>query len=909
MIWLCLLRFAFAQDCSTYSCSDCISSTDCNWDVSASTCAAGSLDQDASLCQMTYVTFQTDESLCVGLPESTCISATNCTFEAGQCKGQPVRIAVYGPVDLDVQSPESGDSSENSGAESSATQSADSSTEESTTDASSQNAETSTEEVSTDGSGSSSDTGGVDSATSAESSDEQASSETDAQSGENNGASPSNSDSSTSAETSGDSSSAVEGAFCTADVITCPDGSMKSRNPNNDCEFDECPASTVSASSTSRPGIRVLIADCEMMRTRETCSGMHEGKQCMWDAYDRKCVESEVGDPDHICRQYINPAECNGNHLCSYDNAERKCVQFSDSPVPVLPRPVPGNPTNGFPSRPVPGIPANGFPNRLPPSTSTTSGSSNSAPPPFPPHGLAMDCEYFRSPTTCSGKFHEGKTCLWSVEKNSCIESEPGDLEHICGQYATPGPCRAEVGCLWGPENKCEQASEYGIVTPPRPSTPISPSGGRPPLPTNPSSSSSNPRPNFGGSGSSGSASSNPRPIFGGPTSGSRPVFPPIPGLTGDCEIYRSPSSCMGKFHEGSQCYWKAEKRECIAGEIGDLDHICAQFGSPAQCQGHPGCSYDSNERKCVQFGDAGGSPPFFPRPPSGSFPRPNGGFPGPSSNPGGFSGPSTNNGGSSSSQSNPTFNNPSGSSNGPVYPPMPGSFMSGGDCETYLTRNACTGKRHDQAQCYWNAERRECVEGEIGDLEHICGQFSIPSNCQQAPGCAWDLHEMRCSEWNDVEVQAPPGFMNMRGVRSGGQSAPSSADSSSSSNSESSSTSTSGTSSSSSTSSSSQSQMEQCRSFQSPRSCISGGCYWTPDNSCVSSGYRLKSSHSLPPLSRVHPNQIKQDNGSHFNFLLLGMIIPSMLFGMGIGVFLYKKFDVISSIENKYLNMDELKQ
>jgi len=506
--------------------------------------------------------------------------------------------------------------------------------------------------------------------------------------------------------------------------------------------------------TASGAAMRVLINDCEMLLTRATCFGMHEGNQCMWDAYDRKCIESSYGDPDHICRQYRLLSECNNNPRCTFDFTEGKCVQGSDgSGMPIF-----GSGSGG------PGPAMGPGPNRGMPNGGAIDPNTRPNMPPrgpvFPPPAIA-DCEEYITPTACKGKFHDGKSCMWSMEKMSCIESTPGDLEHICGQYGTPQSCRHKLGCVWGTEMKCEQGSEYGLPTGIMSLLPQI-------LPYLKGDSNSNNNGNTqSGTGSSNESVNtdssspsqvNPRPI-------PRPPRPHFPMITpnGDCEIYVTREMCMGKFHEGSQCFWRAEDRQCVGGEVGDMEHICGQFMGPMECRSRAGCLYDAPERVCREAADVMETP-FFPSP---GFRPPNPTINGGSYTPG--TGPiysegnrETSNSGissdSASSNTNTNFN--SGFS---PHRPSPGLLNA--DCETFLTSQTCRGKFHEQSQCYWSVEARECIEGEIGDMQHICGEYAIPSSCSKKRGCGWEAKEHRCKDCVDIEAgcffpsSVSPGF------------------------------------------------------------------------------------------------------------------------------------------------------
>lgn len=206
----------------------------------------------------------------------------------------------------------------------------------------------------------------------------------------------------------------------------------------------------------------------------------------------------------------------------------------------------------------------------------------------------------------------------------------------------------------------------------------------------------------------------------------------------------------MGKFHEGSQCFWRAEDRQCVGGEVGDMEHICGQFIGPMECRARPGCLYDAPERVCRDAADFMETP-FVPspafRPP---HPTINGGSYTPGTGPvySEGNGEASNSGishDSTSSHTNTNFN--SGFS---PHRPSPGLLNA--DCETFLTPQTCRGKFHEQAQCYWSVEARECIEGEIGDMQHICGEYATPSSCSNKSGCGWEAKEHRCKDCADIE-------------------------------------------------------------------------------------------------------------------------------------------------------------
>jgi len=267
---------------------------------------------------------------------------------------------------------------------------------------------------------------------------------------------------------------------------------------------------------------------------------------------------------------------------------------------------------------------------------------SNSSPAPRQPSQIPppmqRDCEMFLSPNMCKGQFHERKVCLWDYESRECIESVPGDPEHVCASLGAPSECNSNMACRWQ-MYRCVQLSDFTPVFPafmppmfpPRPVRP-SPSNERPTYtPPRPAYTppSSNNAPTFTPPSSANRGpfftppspparptytppSSNNAPAFTPPSSASRgPSFPHLlPNW--DCEHYLSPTQCNGKMHDGRQCSWSVSQYECTDIEIGDAEHICDSFATRKTCTEHSRmCGYDVAERRCVQLSDLDPLPIF----------------------------------------------------------------------------------------------------------------------------------------------------------------------------------------------------------------------------------------------------------------------------------------------------------
>jgi len=167
------------------------------------------------------------------------------------------------------------------------------------------------------------------------------------------------------------------------------------------------------------------------------------------------------------------------------------------------------------------------------------------------------DCEVHITPSTCSNKVHDGKVCMWSSTKHECIEASPGDLEHVCDKFGSSEQCATKTGCGWYvSEQKCVQFSDLPQVIP------------------------------------------NQDPSGRGQL------------ISGDCELYFTPTQCKGKMHDGKACMWSATKGECLESSAGDMEHVCDQFATTNECGTVTGCGWDFMEHKCVQLSDLGYLPP-----------------------------------------------------------------------------------------------------------------------------------------------------------------------------------------------------------------------------------------------------------------------------------------------------------
>eukprot|EP00493_Phyllostaurus_siculus_P001199 UN01207 len=76
------------------------------------------------------------------------------------------------------------------------------------------------------------------------------------------------------------------------------------------------------------------------------------------------------------------------------------------------------------------------------------------------------DCDRFFSPMMCKGKMHEGKACYWDFEVRKCIESNPGDPEHVCASLVSADECSQHPMCRWQLFH-CVQFSDYEPMIPP----------------------------------------------------------------------------------------------------------------------------------------------------------------------------------------------------------------------------------------------------------------------------------------------------------------------------------------------------------------------------------------------------------------------------------------------------------
>ena len=95
-------------------------------------------------------------------------------------------------------------------------------------------------------------------------------------------------------------------AVCTTDVQICDDGTAVSRNPDNECQFNECPDISMTELK--------IISDCEY----------YEG---LWTEFGNSCVDScELArDPSLSCAQMITEGCDCGPNKC-WDAETNSCV-------------------------------------------------------------------------------------------------------------------------------------------------------------------------------------------------------------------------------------------------------------------------------------------------------------------------------------------------------------------------------------------------------------------------------------------------------------------------------------------------------------------------------------------------------------------------------------------------------
>jgi len=177
---------------------------------------------------------------------------------------------------------------------------------------------------------------------------------------------------------------------------------------------------------------------------------------------------------------------------------------------------------------------------------------------------LVFDCDHYFFQHQCFGKTHEGKICMWDVDERECIESSPGDPEHLCAQWSDPENCQYFPDCGWdAPSNRCMQNSDL------------------PALPFSPSPFNNQP---FGDIG------------FGGPFGGFSDFNAPM-GRNGytyrdvACEEFYSQIDCEGHFFELSRCVWDRRSYYCYEQNMED---VCDTEINRETCKAINGCGWQS---------------------------------------------------------------------------------------------------------------------------------------------------------------------------------------------------------------------------------------------------------------------------------------------------------------------------
>lgn len=318
---------------------------------------------------------------------------------------------------------------------------------------------------------------------------------------------------------------------------------------------------------------------------------------------------------------------------------------------------------------------------------------------------------------------HEGKVCMWDAQEFECIESAPGDPEHICASLSDPVSCLAKTPlCFWQMTKlRCVQMSDSGLDFPLLP--PIAIGSLINNIPTNQSITIDVPAMAVG----TNSAAASPSPAAPiAPVTPAAPIRPMIP-LGGDCDLFITPSMCNGKFHEGKQCMWDFQERICKASAIGDPEHICASIPSPPSCMSNPGCAW--NGMFCVQMSDF---EPAFPLLPVPGAPHPH---------------------------PKPTTNHrhktpapvPQLSNNGMLGPIIRDPEHV---CDQFLDVSSC----NNEPACGFDISEARCVQ--ISDLETpplpfmpvpgllrstLCSKHYSVTECVGDEFCGWDQVESRC--------------------------------------------------------------------------------------------------------------------------------------------------------------------
>jgi len=336
------------------------------------------------------------------------------------------------------------------------------------------------------------------------------------------------------------------------------------------------------------------------------------------------------------------------------------------------------------------------------------------------------------SAENCSGNSHDGKICMWSVSNSKCVETTPGDLEHVCDQYADATACAAEAGCGWDQEGKCVQGSDLDGGN--RGTTDGSNTGG-----------------NTGGT-TDGTTGETTDGNTGGTTDGNTGETT-VTGETiePDCEMYTTSADCNGKTHEGKVCYWSVEGNECEEAAAGDPEHMCPTLLTQTDCDANAVCGWQSVTSTCLSVDDYEADCEMYLTP--------------------------TDCNGKTHEGKSCYWNNEEcqeAAAGDPEH--VCGTYAEQSqcvedsrcgwndvetrcmdfqdyepDCEMYTTSEDCSGKVHEGKSCFWNAESLECDEGAAGDLEHICGQFGGSDTCTIENGCVWDMKESKCEEMSSI--------------------------------------------------------------------------------------------------------------------------------------------------------------
>lgn len=285
----------------------------------------------------------------------------------------------------------------------------------------------------------------------------------------------------------------------------------------------------------------------------------------MWDMYELECVESEPGDPEHLCAQWRDPSNCQYFPDCGWDARALHCVQISDlhGAPPVTPYGRGTGMGTGFGSGFGP------FANNYNSYGGYDSGTA--ANPQFNGGGTysSHTCDEYYKPTQCSQNFNDFAKCVWDKFANRCYEQ---NLDQLCEAMPYPEQCRSTEGCGW------ELINSHGlcvVCNEVQPSNLHFVQG---------CASYQNPYTVT----THGYASN----TYSGSSYGNI-----------ECEDYASPSQCDGRDYYGASCYWALISNRCeMVGYLMRPEHvrICKNFRHEERCSNDEVCRWKKQQGTCL---------------------------------------------------------------------------------------------------------------------------------------------------------------------------------------------------------------------------------------------------------------------------------------------------------------------